>query len=140
MTTTNYDSLKSQDIDVSASASYSGIVSVSGGFSLDKSQKEKASKFQSKVETKVITVGAPPSASGDAMEWAASVKNNPVPMEIKLKSIEHLFTDTYMSGLGSHGLTSAIVQQMHTKITFAKAKYCEYVRRYHPSMKCQTGI
>lgn len=66
---------------------------------MESSQKNEASDFQKSVTTKTITVGAPPPANGDAMEWASGVKDSPVPMKYNLKPISHLFREKYMANL-----------------------------------------
>ncbi|XP_060576710.1 uncharacterized protein LOC132734026, partial [Ruditapes philippinarum] len=92
MESKKYETQSESGVNVAVSASYSGIVSVGGGFSMDSSQKEKASEFSKSVETKTISVGAAPPANGDAMTWASTVKDSPVPSSYKLASIEELFT------------------------------------------------
>jgi hypothetical protein len=65
MSSQSYKTASSRDISVAAQASYSGLVSVSGGFSLDKSEREAASKFSKEVETITITVGAATPDNGE---------------------------------------------------------------------------
>ena len=98
MESKKYETQSESGVNVAVSASYSGIVSVGGGFSMDSSQKQKASEFSKSVETKTISVGAAPPANGDAMTWASTVKNSPVPSSYKLSSIEELFTEKYLNG------------------------------------------
>ncbi|XP_045167745.2 uncharacterized protein LOC123531028 [Mercenaria mercenaria] len=95
-----YKTKREQGVNVAAQASYSGIFSVSGGFSLTSEQRQEASEFSKSVETKTITVGAAPPANGDAMTWASTVQNNPVPAEYILEPIEMLFQEEYMGNLG----------------------------------------
>lgn len=63
---------------------------------MDPSQKEAASQFSKSVVTETITVGAPPPEEWKASTWASTVKDNPVPMEYNLESIENLFTENFM--------------------------------------------
>ncbi|XP_060563204.1 uncharacterized protein LOC132722697 [Ruditapes philippinarum] len=97
MESKKYENQSESGVNVAISASYSGIVSVGGGFSMDSSQKQKASEFSKSVETKTISVGAAPPANGDAMTWASTVKESPVPSSYKLASIEELFTEKYLN-------------------------------------------
>ena len=53
-----YESLKNSKISLEAQASYSGLFSIGGGFSLDKEQSEAASNFVKSVETTTYTVGS----------------------------------------------------------------------------------
>ena len=103
---------------ISLQASYSGIFSLSGGFGLTNNQKEIAQNFKEKVETSSITIGAPPPDDGKTATWASTVKNNPVPVEYKLKPILELFTEKYMGGLGVD------FQEIRHKLEKAKLTYC----------------
>ncbi|CAG2194666.1 unnamed protein product [Mytilus edulis] len=99
MSSTKYQSEKENDVSVEAAASYSGLFSAGADFKLNSDQKEAASRFLNSVETKTITVGAPPPEDGKALTWASTVKDNPVPMEYSLESIEYIFTKNFMSQL-----------------------------------------
>ena len=92
MSSSSYKTLSSSEFSVSVQASYSGLFSVGGGFGLDSSQSQAASRFSKNVETTTIAVGAPPPSNGDAMTWASTVKDTPVPVYYSMGSIEELFT------------------------------------------------
>jgi len=64
----------SKEVSVSAKASFSGLFSLSGGFGMSSANAQAAEKFQSKVETKTISIGSPPPANGNTMTWASTVK------------------------------------------------------------------
>lgn len=98
-TTTEFEKMEKEDINVAVAASYSGLFSVGGGFNMDSSQRDQVSKFSKYVRTKVITVGAAPPSNADAMTWASSVQQNPVPAAYELEPIENLFTENYMKDL-----------------------------------------
>ena len=115
-----YESLKKSKISVEAQASYSGLFSIGGGFSLDKEQSEAASNFAKSVETTTYTLGSTPPSNGDAMTWAASVDQNPVPMLFSLSSIDELFTETFAKGLPP-GFDYNAVRQ---KLTNTSHIYC----------------
>ena len=66
MTSNSYKTASSREISVSAQASYSGLISVSGGFTLDQSERKAASEFNKEVETTTITVGTAPLRNGEA--------------------------------------------------------------------------
>ncbi|CAG2212323.1 unnamed protein product [Mytilus edulis] len=108
MKSKDFQTKQEQGLNVAVQASYSGIYSVGAGFNMDSSQKEAASEFSKSVTTETITVGAPPPANGDTMTWASTVKESPVPMGYKLRSIIDLFTDEYMKTLM---LTTNILQK-----------------------------
>jgi len=86
-------------VDVSISASYNGLFSAGGGFSMSASQREAASQFSESVQTTTITIGAAPPADGEASTWAAEVQSNPVPSRYDLDNIENIFSEAYMSDL-----------------------------------------
>ena len=136
MRVNSYKSEKQKGVNVAAQASYSGLVSVGGGFNMDSSQRAAASAFQKNVETTTITVGAPPPANGDAMTWAATVKDTPVPMAYKLESIEELFTDKYMAGynISHHNIYQKI------KNSGLKLNYCNYLRDRGETDSCHDLI
>lgn len=94
-----FESLKKSEISVEAQASYSGLFSIGGGFSLDKKQSEAASNFSKSVETITYTVGSTPPSNGDALTWAATVNQNPVPMLYSLSPIDVLFTEPFTKSL-----------------------------------------
>ena len=96
MSSSSYKTLSSSEFSVSVQASYSGLFSVGGGFGLDSSQSQAASRFSKNVETTTIAVGAPPPSNGDAMTWASTVKDTPVPVYYSMASIEELFTPRFM--------------------------------------------
>ena len=100
MTTETYKTASSRAISVAVQASYSGLFSFNGGFSMDKRQSEAASQFAQDVETTTVSVGSPPPPDGNAVLWASSVKENPVPISYKLKPISELFTPVYMKDSG----------------------------------------
>ena len=113
----------SEDVSVSVKASYSGLFSLGGGFGMSSSNAKSAQNFLSKVETKTISIGAPPPANGDTMTWASTVKDTPIPVEYKLESIENLFTEQYMKG--------ANVDYKHLRdlIDLGKIDYCENLKQ-----------
>ena len=60
MTTETYKTASSREIRVSDQASYSSLLSFSGGFSMDKRQHEAASQFAQDVETTTVSAGSLP--------------------------------------------------------------------------------
>ncbi|XP_045197727.2 uncharacterized protein LOC123552271 [Mercenaria mercenaria] len=123
MSSKKYETQSEQGVNVAVQASYSGLFSVGGGFSMDSSQKEAASDFSKSVETKTITVGAAPPANGDAMTWASTVKNSPVPSKYKLSSMEELFTETYIDS-AKLNVNLTLISQNIRKF---KYEYCKHL-------------
>lgn len=119
MTSKSYKTASSRDISVSAQASYSGLISVSGGFNLDKSQREAASAFSKTVESTTVSVGAAPPSNGDAAYWASSVKDNPVPISYQIQPIANLFTPAFMQGTGIK------YDFLRRKLTGIEKTYCQ---------------
>ena len=132
---TEYKELRDKKISVEAQASYSGIVSVGGGFSLDSEQRSAASTFQKSVETSTITVGAAPLSNGDAMTWASSVKENPVPTKYSLSSVYDLFTERYAENLPGIDLNAMRERLMNTS-----RNYCRILNKKGQIDSCDHSI
>ena len=119
MSKSNFQKETSEETSLAVKASYSGLFTMSGGFGMSSSQKAKAEKFRSKVETKTISIGAPPPSDGNTMTWAATVKDDPLPVAYKMKSIEELFTERFMRNTGvDYAKLNLMIQQN-------KKAYCE---------------
>lgn len=123
MKASTFQSQRSKGVNVAVQASYDGLFSVSGGFNMDSTQQEAASNFSKNVETKTITVGAPPAANGDANTWASTVKDSPIPMEYKLVSIEKLFSKRYMDYLNVNYL------KISGNMMRLQSDYCNYLKK-----------
>lgn len=131
-----YESLNKSSIKVEAQASYSGLFSIGGGFSLDNDQSEAASNFAKNVETTTYTVGSTPPSNGDAMTWAASVDQNPLPMQYALATIDILFTEPFIRHLPS-GFDYNVTRQ---KLENASQLYCQDVKNQGLVHSCETLI
>ena len=127
MSSSSYKSDQEKGVNVAVSASYSGLFSVGASFGLDTDQKQAASDFRKKVETKTITIGAAPPANGDALTWASTVKESPVPVSYVLASIEDLFTESFM---GKERIANNAVgfDVISKRIVQTKRKYCEVLQ------------
>ena len=121
MSKSEFQKESSDKVSVSAKASYSGTFSLSGGFKMSSSQQKAATNFQEKVETRTISIGAPPPENGDTMKWASTVKETPIPVKYKLQSIENLFTGLYMENTGIP------YDDIRPKIKKAGPKYCKHL-------------
>lgn len=123
MKSSDFQSKQNKGVNIGVQASYSAMNSAGAGFNMDSSQKEEASQFSKSVTTETISVGAPPPANGDTMTWASTVKESPVPMGFKLRSIINLFTDEYMKSLR--------VDHKHIayKLTQMRSEYCKDLKR-----------
>lgn len=88
-----FEKMKSSEISINVQASYSGQFSLGGGFGLSVAQSEAAQQFSENVSTSTISIGAPPPYNGDAMTWASTVKDTPVPMQYSFIPIYELFDD-----------------------------------------------
>ena len=86
---------QSSSMSVEVQASYSGLFSLGGGFGMSSSQKEAAKSFQEKSETRTISVGAPLPYNRDAMTWASTVKDTPVPVKTSFKPISTIFSHKF---------------------------------------------
>ena len=132
---TEYEKLGGKSMSVEAQASYSGVFSVGGSFSLDQEQRTFATNFQKSVETKTITVGAAPPSNGDAMTWASSVQENPVPTKYTLSPVYDLFTERYTEYLPGIDLNA-----MRKRLIKTSRNYCELLREKGGIDSCDTSI
>lgn len=132
---TKYKELREKSVSVEAQASYSGMFSVGGGFSLDSEQRSAASNFQKSVETSTITVGAAPPSNGDAMTWASSVQENPVPTKYSLSPVYDLFTERYAEYLPGIDLNA-----MREKLINTSRNYCRILRGKGEIDSCDDSI
>ena len=123
MSSQSYMHELSKGINIESSASYSGRISWSGGFTLDKSERESTSNFTKLVTTKTITKGAPPPADGNAMTWASTIKDNPVPVKYTLTPIANLFTARHMASLNVN------FEQISTNLNLFSHDYCKYLQK-----------
>lgn len=131
---TAYQSLKKSKISVEVQASYSGLFSIGGGFSLDKEQSDAASNFSKAVETTTFTVGSTPPANGDAMTWASSVQQNPVPMLYSLSEIDVLFTEQFFQHL-TPGVNYKAVRE---KLSNISQQYCQALKKKGTVHSCES--
>ncbi|XP_015762332.1 PREDICTED: uncharacterized protein LOC107341429 [Acropora digitifera] len=132
---TKYESLREKDVSVEAQASYSGLFSVGGGFSLNSKQRSAASNFQESVETSTITVGAAPPSNGDAMTWASSVQENPVPTKYSLSPVYDLFTERFAKNLPGIDLNA-----MRQRLINTSRNYCWILKKKGKIDSCDNSI
>lgn len=130
---TTFESLKRSEFSVEAQANYAGLISVGGGISLDSDQKKAASNFLKQVQTTTYTVGSTPPSNGDAMTWAASVKQNPVPMQYTLSPIDLLFTEPFVKELPP-GFDYTAVRQ---KLRNSSQLYCQALKQQGMVHSCE---
>ena len=128
---TNYEELKSSKFSVEAQASYSGAFDVGGGFSMGTKQRSAVAKFQESVETSTVTVGAAPPSNGDALTWAATVQDNPVPSKYSLTPIHELFTETFAQ---SFNFDLSVVRE---RLQNASSLYCQYLKKRGAVRTCE---
>ncbi len=142
MSASDYSTMSSSGFNVGVSASYSGAFSVGGGFNLDSSQREAASEFSKKVQTTTITVGAPPPANGDAMTWASTVKDFPVPAKYNLESLDHLFSERFIQRIRTRQDIPFNYTLLAEKIQQAlqRQRYCNYLKDRHELDSCENSI
>ena len=135
MSQTKYSWLRSQKISVEVQASYPGTFSIGGGFSMDSEQRSAFHNIQKSVGIRTITVGAAPPSNGDAMTWASSVQENPVPIKYTLTSIHNLFTERYSKHLPDVNLD--VVRAM---IKNASQNYCQALKNEGRVDSCDDDI
>ena len=123
MKKSDYSSMKSKNVNVAVSGSYSGIVRVSGKASLNSDEQKQANNFRKKTETKTISVGAPPPADGNTATWASEVKETPVPTKYKMGSIEDLFTKKFMGHLVNN------TDDLYKLVKAGRKGYCRHLKK-----------
>ena len=134
ITSSNYKTMSSSELSVEVQASYSGLFSVGGGFGLSSSQQQAASNFSEKSETSTISIGAPPPYTGDAMTWASTVKDTPVPVQFNLIPIYELFDDRRLN-VQSH-FSAETNQIIRDKIAGIASKYCRKLLSEGVEVQC----
>ena len=131
-----YQSMKNEKLSVEVQASYSGAFSVQGGFVMSKETLQAVSKFQQSVETSTITVGAAPPSNGEAMTWAASVKDNPVPTLYTLSEIHNLFSGQFIKGLPANVNLTVVRERLRT----VGKDYCRELMHEGQVDSCEDNI
>lgn len=137
MSSNYYESQRKSGVDVQVLASFKGffgIGKIKSEFKLSSSQEKKVQEFSENVETRTLTVGAPPPENGSALVWASEVKSNPVPTEYELVSIEELFTDKYMKTLGVNYV------RINKNIMKYKIEYCLYLQKKGIIESCENLV
>ena len=132
---TSLATLEKESTSVEVQASYSGMVSIGGGFSMENEQKNAATKFTKNVQTTTITIGSAPPSNGDAMTWAASVQSNPVPTKYALMGIENLFTDHFTRHLSPNVKYDGLKK----KLAGAAYKYCQVLKTQGKVSSCKSS-
>ena len=102
---------------------------------MDSEQRSAASNFEKSVETSTITVGAAPPSNGDAMTWASSVQENPVPTKYSLSPLYDLFTERYAENLPGIDLNAIRERLMNTS-----RNYCRILREKGKIDSCDNSI
>ena len=95
--TSNYSGLYSHNINVKATAGYSGSVDVSASLATD-AQKKDAKIFNDvRRNYKMFQIGGHPPVDEKqtAFEWAQSVKDNPLPLSYSLTELSNFVTSLY---------------------------------------------
>merc|ERR1711887_475705 len=94
MKKTDVQALTSQGVDVSVSASFFSAANF--GASMSTSQERKSRKMEEKSETKTVSIGSAPPANGDAMQWASSIKDTPMPVYIVTEPITFIISSKFL--------------------------------------------
>ena len=139
MSQSKYSDYENSEISVEAQASYAGLMNIGAGFSLTEEQRQAAMQFSKDVETSTITVGSAPPSNGDAMTWAASAQNNPLPTRYSLMGIDILFSELFQSVLPYPVKAYGHLRQ---KLSKAVAAHCEQLKsdKKIPSCEAATQI
>lgn len=133
--TSKSSSSSSKKLSVEAEASLAGAFSFSGGagFGMSSDQKEAAMSFSERVQTRTISVGAPPPYNGDAMTWASTVKETPVPVTSSLEPIYKLFDKSYMK---QSILSTEVADHLLSRLEVGYSKYCRDALKNGLEVEC----
>lgn len=130
----SYESLAESSLSVDIQASYSGAFSLGGGFGMTKSKSDAAKRFSEEVETSTLSVGAPPPYNGDAMTWASTVKDTPVPVDYELVPIHELFDKEY--NIHQHFDDEQTAERIRSEIMNIATSYCRMASEKGLDVQC----
>ena len=98
MSASNYDNMISNGVDVEFSAGYSGpIVSASASVGMSKEDQRKIEIFKKNVHRETFSMGSLPPEDGDSGNWASTVTDNPLPIELHMRPIRPSAVELYLS-------------------------------------------
>lgn len=120
-------------MSIGSLASASAGFSSSGSYGMSQSKKDQIKKFQETVETRTVSVGAPPPYNGDAMEWASTVKDTPVPVKFSLLPIYTLFDERVVK----QQLHADLSKALYSALSNYAAKYCWTMQETGLGVQCQ---
>ena len=77
-----------------------------------------------------MSIGATPPANGDALTWASTVKDSPLPFQKTVTSIANIFDETFLNNSPLRGAYDIHqIQEIRTLINFLLQEYCSELRR-----------
>ena len=127
MSASNYDNMISNGVDVEFSAGYSGpIVSASASFGMSKEDQRKIEIFKKNVHRETFSMGSLPPEDGDSGNWASTVTENPLPIELHMKPIWELFDPMIFPNIRQH-LTDSTAGNVKSAIIETQNAYCHHV-------------
>lgn len=119
--TNSYMSMLSTGLDVSAAAGYSATVECNAAASSEEAKKL-STKFNSYRQSySIYQVGGQPpnNTEGTAMDWAQTVKDDPLPVHYRLEEIASLLTEDYFPGND--------IETKQALLRNATITYCNYL-------------
>ena len=143
MSTSIYSELTSHGFSVMASAGYSGLFSISSSY-LTEEQKEQMEAFEnSRKSYKIYQIGGKPPADEDqsALDWAQTVKDDPLPMAYTLKQLQEYFTPRYFpedKDIETKRINLAEATVEYCKRDSEKPELCD--QEYGPNIGRRIGV
>lgn len=134
MTSDAFSSMEQSGMNIEASASYSGAVSVAATVGMTQEQKQAASTFNENVQTKIYAMGKPPPADGDLNTWASEISEFPSPIKYRLKSIEDIFNPKFFPAIKTYVTKPEIVV---TAIEAGRNTYCQHNKITNDHVYCK---
>ena len=98
--------------------------------------KAKLHQISKNVETTTFTLGSTPPSNGDAMTWASSVQQNPVPMLYSLSQIDTLFAGQFASGFPPE----VNVERVREKLQNISRLYCLALQKKGTVHSCEPKV
>ena len=102
---------------------------------MDKEQRSAAFNFQKSLQTSTITIRAALPSNGDALTWASSVQENPVPISYSLSAIHNLFTGRY-----SKHIPEINIDIVRERLINASKIYCQALKDEGRVDSCDDSI
>jgi len=122
MTVTSVENMKSQGIDVTATAKFKDVASVSTSLGVGNTNTNTSVFSNSVLSTKQYSLGLPP-AGGNVNQWSNTAITTPMPISYNLNAIQGVFNPTYFN-LSQLTAAKINITTLQAQLTIALNSYC----------------